>query len=374
MEDILYLVARIYDASMEPALWDPVLGEITLFLGGDSAMLLAQDFVNLDGRFFHRWNDNPDFTASFFDKYMKLNPLSPHILMSKPGDIVVASRLMPHDELRASRFFQEWVAPQGYFDFVGVTLENSGGNVANLTVGSGEKKGMVTDDQIAKMTLLAPHLRRAVSIGRLMENQQRNATLSDLFERIRVAIALVDGGGAIVYCNGPAARLIDETDVLLNQDGALAAQDRQSDRLLHDAISAASLGDDALANQGIALPLKSRSGVLYVASVLPLSSGTRRNVGRAFEARVAVFVRRAELELKSPIEVATAHYHLSHAEVRVLYSLLEIGGIAASAETLGISEATVKTHLQHIFDKTGTSRQVDLVKLVAGLVNLAAIE
>ncbi len=32
---------------------------------------------------------------------------------------------------------------------------------------------------------------------------------------------------------------------------------------------------------------------------------------------------------------------------------------------LGISEPTVRTHLQHIFDKTNTSRLADLVKLDA---------
>jgi DNA-binding CsgD family transcriptional regulator len=36
---------------------------------------------------------------------------------------------------------------------------------------------------------------------------------------------------------------------------------------------------------------------------------------------------------------------------------------------LGISEITVKTHLQHIYEKTGSSRQVDLVKLVAGYMS-----
>ena len=36
------------------------------------------------------------------------------------------------------------------------------------------------------------------------------------------------------------------------------------------------------------------------------------------------------------------------------------------AHMLGISQATVKTHLKRIFDKTGTARQSDLVKLVAG--------
>ena len=36
---------------------------------------------------------------------------------------------------------------------------------------------------------------------------------------------------------------------------------------------------------------------------------------------------------------------------------------------LGVSEATVRTHLRRLFGRTGTSRQADLVKLVAGYAN-----
>jgi DNA-binding CsgD family transcriptional regulator len=36
---------------------------------------------------------------------------------------------------------------------------------------------------------------------------------------------------------------------------------------------------------------------------------------------------------------------------------------------LGVAEATVKTHLHHLFAKTGTSRRAELVKLVAGFSN-----
>jgi DNA-binding CsgD family transcriptional regulator len=36
------------------------------------------------------------------------------------------------------------------------------------------------------------------------------------------------------------------------------------------------------------------------------------------------------------------------------------------AETLGIGESTVKTHLKRLYEKTGTRRQAELVKLYAG--------
>jgi DNA-binding CsgD family transcriptional regulator len=50
----------------------------------------------------------------------------------------------------------------------------------------------------------------------------------------------------------------------------------------------------------------------------------------------------------------------------VLVAVIEIGGVRETAEALGLSEATVKTHLNRLFNKTGTSRQADLVKVVAG--------
>ncbi|MGB8758959.1 MAG: LuxR C-terminal-related transcriptional regulator, partial [Pseudolabrys sp.] len=36
------------------------------------------------------------------------------------------------------------------------------------------------------------------------------------------------------------------------------------------------------------------------------------------------------------------------------------------AVALGVADSTVKTHVGRLFEKTGASRQADLVKLVAG--------
>jgi DNA-binding CsgD family transcriptional regulator len=55
--------------------------------------------------------------------------------------------------------------------------------------------------------------------------------------------------------------------------------------------------------------------------------------------------------------------------MRVLMMIVDIGGVPEVASMLGLSEATVKTHLQHVFDKTVTKRQADLVKLIAGYIS-----
>jgi hypothetical protein len=46
-----------------------------------------------------------------------------------------------------------------------------------------------------------------------------------------------------------------------------------------------------------------------------------------------------------------------------------LGGIPEAAPVLGISAPTARTHLQRIFAKTDTTRQADLVKLVASYMN-----
>ena len=57
-------------------------------------------------------------------------------------------------------------------------------------------------------------------------------------------------------------------------------------------------------------------------------------------------------------------YGLTPTEVRVLRAVEEDGGVRAMAAAAALSGATVKTHLHHLFQKTGSRRQVDPVKLV----------
>ena len=58
-------------------------------------------------------------------------------------------------------------------------------------------------------------------------------------------------------------------------------------------------------------------------------------------------------------------YGLTPTEAKVLRAVIEeTGGVRTIAAAIGLSEATVRTHLHHLFQKTGRERQVDLVKLV----------
>jgi DNA-binding CsgD family transcriptional regulator len=102
---------------------------------------------------------------------------------------------------------------------------------------------------------------------------------------------------------------------------------------------------------------------------LPLTSGNRRAAGATYAAVAAIFIHALAFDIPSPPEVIARTYHLTPMELRILIAIVEVGGVPAVAAALGMGATTVKTHLRHLYAKTGCRRQADLVKLVAGFAS-----
>jgi DNA-binding CsgD family transcriptional regulator/PAS domain-containing protein len=366
-----YLIGNIYDAALDPTLWPSVL-EITCgYIEGVTAVLVSQDSAQLSAQFHFSWGDNPEYTKSYNETYIKLNPaLLPFILHSKLEDVIVLSDVIPYDEFLASRFYKEWAKPQGYSDTVHATLEKSLTSYAAVAVARHERQGLVDDRARRRMRLLAAHFRRAVAIGKTIDMRQvEAAAFADTLDGLAAAMFLVDAAGRVVRANAAAHVMLAQGSPLLLSAGKLAAVDVEAGRVLHDVFISAERGDDSVGAKGIAVPLTAGDGERFVAHVLPLTAGARRMAGREYSAVAAVFVRKAQLDPPHPIAVLADAFKLTPAELRVLMAIVQIGGIPEVAPVLGISETTVKTHLQHVFEKTGTNRQADLVKLVAGYMS-----
>jgi DNA-binding CsgD family transcriptional regulator len=137
--------------------------------------------------------------------------------------------------------------------------------------------------------------------------------------------------------------------------GKLAACDQNSNQTLRE----------VLAVTGGDVSLVAPNSEPYIAHVLPLLSGARRKAGVAYSAVAAVFVHKAMLDLFHPLEALANYYKLTPTELRVLMAIVQVGGVLKAANVLGISQATVKTHLSRLFEKTSTNRQADLVRIVA---------
>jgi DNA-binding CsgD family transcriptional regulator len=222
----------------------------------------------------------------------------------------------------------------------------------------------------ARLRLLAPHLRRAILIGKVIDLKViEAATFADALDGLSAGMFLVDANARMVHANTAGHAILAAGDFLRLAGDRLAAGDPEINQAFRDVLIAAGIGDAAVGIKGIALPLIARDGERHVAHVLPLTSGARRRTGIATSAAAVLFVHKAALDIPSPLEAIARTYKLTPTELRVLLAIVEIGGVPEVAEALGVGDATVKSHLSRLFEKTGARRQADLVKLVAGFSN-----
>jgi DNA-binding CsgD family transcriptional regulator len=255
-------------------------------------------------------------------------------------------------------------------DSVFATLEKSATDCAYLTVMRHGREGLVDDEARRRFALVVAHVRRALVIGKVIDlHKVEAAALADSLDTLASGMFIVDGMGRIAHANASGHMMLAERDVLCAPGGRLGAVDAPAAHALLETFAAAGSGDMALGRRGIAVPLKAHDGERYLAHVLPLTSGRRRTAGVSYAAVAVIFVHKAALDLPSPLEAIAQHFRLTPMELRVLFTIVEMGSVPEVADVLGISEATVKTHLHHVFQKTKTGRQSELVKLVAGYSN-----
>lgn len=366
LETISSLIGEIYDAALEPDHWPAVLEQVCGFVNGALAVVFWQDAaLKMGGRYFS-WNDNPHWTQLYFEKYIKYNPTIPACSFTEVGQVMSVRDLIPWEEMQQTLFHKEWLEPQGFVDNIYANLERSGTSFAMISVTCDLRTGPGDDEMRRRLSLLVPHVRRAVLIGKVFEREQaRSAAFAEALDGLAAAVLLVDDAGRLLHANRFGQELLDHGDPLALSNGLLRARDRRTQQALRDAFAASGAGDGEIGSQGIAIPMLAAAGTTYLVTLLPLGFGKRRSVGQTFGATSALFVHRAGLDVPNALEALRMLYRLTASELRVLDALAQGGGVSRLAASLGIAEATVKNHLHSLFQKTGTRRQADLVRLVA---------
>ena len=360
------LISRVYDTALDAASWPDVLAAIADFVGGHAIGLLVKDPTNKSVAARCHAGVDPSYLRQYTDTYSKYGPVATS-LFCDVDQVVSIPELIPYDEYCRSRFYQEWARPQGWDDIAFAVLDKSAGVCSCLSVVRSVSRGMVDEEMRRRLSLVTPHLRRALLINRAIDFKQAEAAaFADVLDGMTVGLFLLDAKSRIVHANDAGSEILGSSDVLRLSSGRLVAKDVRADRILRDTVAAAADGDAAASVKGIAVSLTAYNGDRYVAHFLPLGSGARRDTGIVFTAKSAVFVRKVTVGGLSSPEVIGRTYSLTPAELRVLVAIVEVGGVPEVAEELGVANTTIKTHLGRLFEKTGTGRQADLVKLVAG--------
>lgn len=362
------LIGEIYDAALNPQLWKQVLGSTCAFVGGSSAALFWHDSATQQSAALHLFNEDPDYTRLYFEKYVQLNPVFPAASFMEPGLVHTSGDLVPQEEFVRTRFYREWCQPQGIIDAIAAILERGQSTSAFLNIRWAENDGPLDEGVRQRAALLIPHFQRAVAIGRLFDqNNHTERVLTETLDLVDAGVFLVNAAGRIAFANAPAEAMLEDGKLLRRRKQTLVAVAADAERMLRDIFLSSAKGDLWVGDRGVAVPLSASAADRWFAHVLPLTSGARELTGSRFDATAAVFVRRASPSHPTPLEALAKQYKLTASEIRVMDAVLKVGSVKAIADMLGVSHATAKTHLHNVFRKTGSNRQSDIVKLVAGI-------
>jgi DNA-binding CsgD family transcriptional regulator/PAS domain-containing protein len=361
-------IGEIYDAALEPRLWPSTIEASCQLLNSCASAIAAVDVMD----------PSANISAQFgIDQaYLELlgngsrHPLIKNLMRSNIGEVGSAVSKMTEEGFRNSVLYQHWNEPKGYVvDLFNVTLERTATAVIHLGFVRHETVGIADAETLRDLSLLFPHYRRAVLIGKTIEQTRVEATsLSEALDGLAASVFLLDAANRIVYLNQAAQSMLDEGLVARKSGDAIVICDKTADSTLRKT-GAAIVGGELLNQESIAIAVRGLDGQPCIAHVLPLTSGVRQKAGRSYQAVLALFLRSARFARPVALDAMAQLYSLTPAEVKTLVGVVELGSIPAAANSHEVSRETIKTHLKRIFDKTGTSRQADLVKLLAGIVS-----
>jgi DNA-binding CsgD family transcriptional regulator len=263
------------------------------------------------------------------------------------------------EELRADPFYRDMLLPGGFGWGAGTAIPLPTGETLYLSVERVHRRGPVETSIIQRLDALRPHLARsALMSARLQLERARIA--SETLALIGLPALVFDNLGKVLAANHLIEALTDQ--IRWRAQGRVSLKDSGADVLFQQAIA-------TLDVEGAApvLSFASRgadAGAAMVAHVVPV-----RGLSRDIFVRCAgvLVMMPVTVSQAPPVELVQSLFDLTPAEARVARSLTTGETVETIASRGGVSQNTVRTHLRGVLEKTGCSRQAEVVSLLSGI-------
>jgi DNA-binding CsgD family transcriptional regulator len=370
LDDYSAVVGQVYEASLDVSAWERTLDVTCRFVGASKAVLGSLSLRERQYDLQVNVGYEPGWIDLFHSKYAAVNPLNTATANQDVGEVRCISEYGLIGAFEGDPMYEEWVKPQGIFDIAEVVLDRSLSHVGVLDYTRVEADGIFPAEAIGRIKLLFPHVRRSVLIGRVLKMHRRGeGELAQVIGGLAAGVFMLSATGDVLRCNAAGETLLVGKSLLAPPGGRLRFADEAADRAFAEAMRSAGVGSAALCGKGVSIPLRGQGGAKYVAHLLPLSAAAAEDDLNTRGARMAVFVSLSHPDLTGALRMLSETYDLTAAERRVALALVEVGSTPMIAEALGVSVATVRTHLRSLFQKTGARRQTEIVTLLRGFVS-----
>ncbi len=360
---LLRLALTAYEVAAEPGLLPGFLRRFAETVSADSAILQIHDLGRRASFIVGSFGISSPFTQSYNEHYSKVNVWREHGRSRYiAGKVNLGEEQCSRLLLERSEFYNDYLLRIGAESSLGLVIAREGDLAPTLTALRGRGKPLFGEPEREIGQFLAPHLSRAWTV------QQRLELLSageSVLDTLSLGVVFLAPDGRAIYWNRAADEMFRGNDGLSLRHGSISVDDRRAEAQFRKAREYSLSPQQCVGQAAVPVPRPSlRRAYQLVAA--PLRARFPQFNGMIAPAAV-VFITDPERQEPASVDLLIQIYKLTPKEAAMAAELSRGKSVEQAAAEMSITYETARTHLRRIFSKTGTSRQTELLLLMARL-------
>jgi DNA-binding CsgD family transcriptional regulator len=359
--DTDFLIRRIYDAVDNVDALPDVLSGLCERIGGENGILgiLKKTPGPLPLAVLFRLD--PSLMPTLNARHLN-NVWRRHMVTLPVGSPAASDSFVSFDQLRHTDFYSEILEPLGIGHGALFVVDDMPKFHIAMTIHRSTTRGPFTSTELEASQEFLPHLRRAMQLRLLLErNREQEKLALEALDQLAVGVLILDSQARVLFANMAAQEIATAQDVLVLTDRTVRCRQREQSDVLRKLVGSAIAG-----GPGGLLLLSAPSRRLPVSALVTPLVGTLAVslAAQGLQGAAAVFLADPERHAAALAEHLQATYKLSPTEARVAWLIARSFSIRDAAKSLGLGPETVRTHLKHIYAKTGVNRRSALACLL----------
>lgn len=355
------LISLLYDCVALPDGFDPFLKAFanTFDCASCTLAICSNDTKTIVGGWFSEMT--PEDTQWYIKHLTHVDPLWQLVTDKSVPEFVSAVLNNIHSDNPA---IVEWCERQGFHDGAAAPVYKDASISFIMTISRNIHFPTFTQSELNVYDYFIPHLRRAISLRQMM---QKTANYSlpfiEILQHLQQPIILLNRSFQLEFINQSAEKLISEEPFLSLNDKVFQLNDLEQQASLLGSFYRFTHDNTLHSQEKVIFPILQAQShshmtlvLIPIVNQLPFAADNEGSSGN-----VLVLINHwHSLHSIQPEQIAD-FFDLSKTEAKVCELLCQGKSPENIAETLNRSIPTVRSHLKSIYQKTGTSRQNELV-------------
>lgn len=357
-EIVSRLIVQFYDGILQPDRWFSAVEGMRSLFDASVAHVLCWDAEHSVDRLAVVTEYGLTLRDDYERHFGEIDPRLGYVNQIPVGKIFSCYEHFSESFVERDEFYQDFLVPRvGRYSMGAAVLRTKQFEV-QLGITRVRSAGAFEVEEQRLLTVLLPHLEKALSLTLARAQERTQNTLSNVAMDIsHFAMFALSAVGTVLAVNQRAEALLRHGTTLCMSEGRLLAIDPSEDNRLRDTIRFV-----VSANLPRNLLFHGPDGDMGL-TLIP-SAESQRSLGISDSPQVIAILTEFGSKRLATVRQLMELFSLSPAEARLVRGLAQGESLESYADGQGVKRTTVRTQLQSALGKVGVGTQKDLVRMI----------